>query len=346
MSGKQQSLAVHSPELVPAFPQVKQPSSYFAPAGDEWVKEYFPPLVPEEKKEESGSALQSILMELKRTSTPPQADPEPVVLYSEPKKKKSSINYMEDLIGGMFLEIEKSSAKMIRSEEMCIDWLCGWVSSLSNRLIEHIREASELFKQNSTWSTVSKIASGILAAISIVFGLALWATPAGGPLVGGLLIASGVISILNLIMEETKAWDQVADAIAGDDIKLRNQLRIWIPASLNLASMIVGAAGSVGASLFMASFTWTQQLIMMGKLAANTGKNITEMARGVASSQSLKSQAETEHMQTQIDLVDSNLKGIIDTLQQMSGSVKRTFSSAHRSLNGYMRSTQMREIEG
>lgn len=356
--------------------QVKEPSPLFDQPGNEWVKAYFPKTkkrersgseyrsgvqsegIPEAREEESQSELRSILLKLQRTATAPQAAAEPVVLYAEPEvnpKRKTftpskptldmpKVHYMKAHIDTI-LTIEKTSAKMIRSEETCIDWITGWISTLSNKLIEHIRDASEIFKQRETWSILAKVASGILAAISIVFGISLVATPAGGILVGGLLIASGFLSIVNLILEETKVWDWVATQIAGGDRNLRNQLRVWIPAGVGMLSMLVGGIGSVGA-LFMGAFDLVHKMLLMGKTATDIAKNIAQMAEGVASSESLKAQAETEYVQTQIDLTDTNLKGAIDTLKQISGSVKRSFSSAHRSLAGYARAAKMREIQG
>ena len=385
MAQKEESLTVVAPGLIPSLPteialrriskmHVQETSPYFDPQGPEWVKAYFPQnrhrehsqehASAESFDEERHSALRKILVQLQRTSTPPQSPSEPTILYAEPKAKpklrtftpsrptldapddapKPKGHYMERVVGTV-VSIEETSAKMIRSEEICIDWLCGWVSSLSQKLIEHIRDASEIFKQRESWSILAKVASGILGAISIVFGVSLVATPAGGMLVGGLLIASGLLSIVNLIFEETKVWDRVADKIAGDDKKLRDQLKCWIPAGVGMLSMLVGSVGSIGA-LFMEAFNRIKQMLLAGKTVTDIAKHIAKMAEGVATSESLKSQAETEHMQTQIDLTDSNLKGVIDTLKQIGGTVRRSFSSAHHSLELYARAAQMRDIQG
>lgn len=385
MAQQEDSLAVSPQAVVPSLPveialhrisraKVSEREIYVPPG--HWTEAYFQ--VPSkrerrraareqeadreegaEREEESQSELSRLCREINRTATPSQSTPEPVVLYaeSEAKSKKrdfkpssprldspTSPSYMKRMVD-MVVKMETSATKMMRTEEDGIDWICGWIDSLSEKIIEHIRDAAEVFKNRESWSILAKVASGILAGISVVFGVSLLTTPAGGVLVGGLLIASGVLSIVNLILEETKVWDTVAEKIAGDDKKLRDQLKVWIPAGVGMLSMLVGSAGSIGA-VFMGAFTMTHQMLMAGKTVAEIGKHISQMAEGVANSKMINAQAETQHMQTQVDLTDSSLKGALERLRQLGSMVNRACSSAHKIIAGSTKVAQMQEIQG
>lgn len=380
MAEQERSLAVVPPRGTPSLPveialhqmgRVKEPPPHFDPPGPDWVKAYHQPKKrvalerggsaarPEVPEEDEQSELRSILMRLQQTARPAQAKPEPVVLYAEaeekPQRKKytpstpaldssTRVNHMKCVVRTC-LAIEETSMKTVSSDEKGVDFLCDWMTQLSTQLIEHIREAGEIFKQRETWSILAKIASGILAAISLLFGISLVATPAGGMLVGGLLIASGLLSIVNLILEETKVWDWVANQIAGDDKKLSDQLKVWIPAGVGMLSALVGSAGSV-AALFMEAFNMVQQMLLVGKTVTDIAKHISSMAEGVATSESIKSQAESEHIQTQIDMSDGNLRGALDRLKQVGGMVHRSISSAHRMIANSTKAAQMAEIQG
>lgn len=304
------------------------------------------------QEEERQSALGKILVQLKQTATEPQAVPEPVVLYNTSKKKGfkpsrpklESPSYMKRMVETVEL-IEMRSLKLFNTDEKEIDWLCGWMDGMTQQIIEKIREAADSFKSREQWSILAKVASGILAGISVLFGISLLTSPAGGVIVGGLLLASGILSIVNLIFEETHVWDWVAEKIAGDDKKLCDQLKAWIPAGVGMLSMLVGSAGTIGA-LFFEAFNMIREMLMAGKTVADIAKHIAKMAEGAASSKMLTAQAETEHMQTQVTLSDGNLKGALERLRQISSMVKRSCTAAHQMIANELKASQMQEIQG
>ncbi len=349
----------------------KEPPSSFISPPKNWYEPYLTDVLQRTKRQARAQTavatapthtkvkieteLGGILSRLKQTMTMPKVNSAPVVLSSVPataKKQKGLFtpskpkldkpgdekvqgHYMRDHIDTVLM-IEKMGANVVETQESAIDWISGWINSLSEKMIKHIHEAAKKFQDRNMWSMLAKIASGILAAISVVFGASLIVSPAGGILVGGLLIASGILSIVNLVFEETKVWDWVADQIAGSDKKLRNQLRALIPAGASMISMGAGAAGSFGA-LFMESFNMVQTMLLMGHTVTEIGKNISSLAEGVNHSDYLKAKAETERVQTQMDLSDGQLGSTLSTLRQITKAVQFCFTSTFDSLTYYKR---------
>jgi multisubunit Na+/H+ antiporter MnhB subunit len=165
---------------------------------------------------------------------------------------------------------------------------------------QKLKEAAERMAQKDLWSTLKKIASGIIAAVSTVFGLALFATGGGG-LVAGALIASGILSITNLAFIETGVWNYIAEKLAKDNKEQQEKLKILLPAIVGGLSAVVGLAGSAGAVLW-APINFTEAAIATGMTALNFADGVTTLGSSVTEYRSLRSQAELMEVEKKMAL--------------------------------------------
>jgi len=335
MDPAEESLTVLLPPPRPLL--LKEPPSHFDPPDSShrpWYAPYFHQSQQAESQEKERAdeenllELRKILARLQQNAPPAKMlEPSPAV----PPLLRSSKHYMKEHVDTV-LRVEESLSKVMKSEEECLEWLTEWISSLTEKMMEMIRENNAKLKEQSIWSNLSKIVSGILSSIALIFGISLVTSPAGGMAAGTLLIASSLLSILNLMFEETKMWEWTANTIAGDDQELKKTLRFWLPAGINILSLIIGSAGSLGA-LFMEAFNWTQQSLLMGKTAADIAKHIAKMKEGVIHSESLKIQAEGERLQTSLNLSDGPVNGALEVLKKMAEALKESCKGAREALS-------------
>jgi hypothetical protein len=225
-------------------------------------------------------------------------------------------------------KLEAVGLRKKQVEEEWLDFISFEMEELSHEALEKMKESAEKYNESWIWSTLRKVADCILSAINIIFGVTLVATGAG-TLIGGLLIASGILSLVNLVCVETRAWDKFAEAVAGKDKALRNQLRAWIPGAIGIASGVIGAAGSIGAVLF-ASLNLAQKGILMANTAANMAANIAKMGEGITYSENLQIQADREFLLSRIDSVENDLERSVKSLEKSMESLNRNFRHARR----------------
>ena len=118
------------------------------------------------------------------------------------------------------------------------------IRAISAENIEKLKEAAERANDSAWWSTLKKIASCLLSALSIVFGVA-FAASGGGALIGGAMIASGILSLANFALSEAGTWDWVAKELSNGNEEWRKRLAMILPATVGLLAGGIGLVGSV-----------------------------------------------------------------------------------------------------
>src|SRR5579872_5909991 len=156
--------------------------------------------------------------------------------------------------------------------------------------LEKLEQASRRAQESDVWSTLKKIASTVLAALSSVLGVSLISS-GGGLLIGGAMVASGVTAIFNLAMIETQYWDKVAERLANGDQKKYERLRTLLPAIVGMTSAAIGFMGSVGA-VFWAPLDFAQEVLVIANAVMNIAEGVTALGKGVCDWRLLAEQAD------------------------------------------------------
>lgn len=282
-------------------------------------------------------------LELTFQASPPLPPP-PETFECPPPPLPEPESYLSRHLRVIAQNVEQSGLRKKETEEEWIRFISGELTELSHEASEKIRESIEKYNESWIWSVLRKVGETILSAISIIFGVSLVATGAG-TVVGGLLIASGILSLVNLVCVETKLWDKFAAAVAGNDKELRKQLRTWIPGAIGLASGVMGAVGSLGAILF-STLNLTQKGILIANTAVNVAESVTTMGEGVVRSEHIHLQSERDHLQTRVDLTNSDLERSVKFLEKHMAGVQRNFHHAWRFLDSASRTTENILIRG
>ncbi len=243
-------------------------------------------------------------------------------------------HYMLSLLR-MTNNFEKAGGRLLASYEKSLAELSEEIAKQSEELVRLVHESAKKFKDRNMWSMFSKIASGILSTISILFGASLLERPQGGLLVGSLLVASGALALLNLVMEETKVYDALADHLAGDDRKVREILRMWIPAGVSFAATALGAAGSIGA-FTMAAYQRTQMLLMMGSSASQAGRSLATLAEGKNRFDQMQIDAAQVNLRTSMEISHTDVSASLTFLGSDTKKIQRRTKTTQETLAAYV----------
>lgn len=203
---------------------------------------------------------------------------------------------------------------------------------LSMENIQKLKEAAERTKENGFWSFLQKIGECILAAISTVLGITLVATGAGA-VVGGVMIAAGILTLTNFAMRETGSWDWVAKQLAKDR-ETQDKLAFYLPLGVGLIAAVLGIGGSLASALW-SSLNFAQQALSIAQAAMGVYQGVTSIGKGVTQARVLWTQAELTKIESENTLGriaferDTNLlRQIVKKLESAQQTAEQIISLA------------------
>lgn len=200
------------------------------------------------------------------------------------------------------------------------------IRDISTENIQKLKEAAERANTSAWWSTLKKIASCLLSALSIVFGVA-FAASGGGALIGGAMIASGILSLANFALSEAGTWDWVAKELSNDNEEWRKRLAMILPAAVGILAGGIGLVGSVY-SFTTGAVQLVEKAVYVAQTAVTLFDGATTLGKGQADAQLLWTQADLAKIQglltAQRTHFDSLLKEIESSLNDFKAVKAKT----------------------
>ncbi len=181
------------------------------------------------------------------------------------------------------------------------------IREISTENIQKLKENAKRASDSSWWGVLKKLAQFLLAAISIVFGLAF-----GPTLIGGLMITSGILSLVNFALSETKAWDWIAAQLSGENEEWKRRLITFLPMAVGLAAAGFGMAGSIY-GLASGAIQLGEKVLYIAQTAISLFDAGTTFGKGQADARLLWSQAELKGIQANMTIERTH----VDTLTKL-----------------------------
>jgi hypothetical protein len=255
--------------------------------------------------------------------TPPSALPPP-----SPRRKSSS----EYRFIAATEEARDLGKKILDTMGVRLQNLKEKISEISASNIQKLKESAKRASESGVWSLLKKIATCLLSAISIVFGVSLVAT-GGGALVGGAMIASGVLSLANFAMSESGGWDWITKQLAADNEELQKKLSWILPGAVGVIAAGIGIVGSVqgiasGALQLTQKFTSVAQ----GALAAFDG--MTSIGKGCADARLLWTQSELTKIQSDLTTERTHFDSVMREIEISMSDFRAVKSKSKKIIEG------------
>lgn len=186
------------------------------------------------------------------------------------------------------------------------------IREISTENLQKLKENAERSKSSAFWSTMQKISAALTFALSFFTGISL--VPVN-PIVGSMMIFSGIVSLTNFAMTEAGTWNWIAEQISHDNEDLKRKFVTYLPLAVGILAAGVGLGAPIlagGASLFAHRAT----SIAQGAFAVFNG--LVTFGKGQADARLLWKQAEQTLIQEKLTLESSHY----DTLmRQIEGSL-------------------------
>lgn len=248
-------------------------------------------------------------------------------LFVPPKlTPPSRVSYSEFSLIHVFDEMHASGKTMLASFTSSISQGSAKLRQLLLENIEKLKEAAKKAQENGFWSMLQKIGECILAAISTILGITLVATGAGA-IVGGVLIAAGILTITNFAMRETGSWDWAAKKLSNDK-EQQKKLAIYLPLGVGLVAAVLGLGGSIATALWT-SLNMAQQALSIGQAALGIYQGFTTVGKGIT---------DAKVLWTQADLIDIEKRTTLERL-----SFERNSSAMHQMIQVFENAQQSAE---
>lgn len=198
----------------------------------------------------------------------------------------------------------------------CAEGIEKQFNDLNEMYIEQTRqmeEALQASKNVSFWSIFDDIANTLSSALAFFFGAS--AVSAGSAVVGGALIASGVLSVGNLAFKHGQIWDWTADQIAGDNERLKQQISTYLPIAVSLAGAALALYGGYGA-LKHSTHSATQTTQSLLQNSAKITESLTKYKSGLANADQSWKLADLNALQSNTEISKLALDGFIQAVQE------------------------------
>jgi len=276
-------------------------------------------LAPKQKTTSSGALPSSKVQTLE---TP---------LFSPPKlTHPSRVTYIEYGLISVLNELHTCGESLITSFTTSLSHGSEKLKKLSLENIEKLKEAAKNTQSSEFWSFLQKIGECILAAITTVLGITLVATGAGA-IIGGVMIAAGLLTIANFAMRESGSWVAVSKLLSNDKETQKN-IAFYIPLGVGLLAAVLGIAGSVATALYT-TLNIAGQAVSVLQAAAGIYNGVTTVGKGVSEGQVLWTEADLTKIATETTLTrvkfESNsslLRQTIKILENIQQSAEQVIS--------------------
>ncbi len=210
------------------------------------------------------------------------------------------------------------------------------IREISTNNIQKLKEAAQRAADSGFWSILKKIATCLLSAVSIVFGVSLVATGAGA-WIGGAMIASGILSLANFAISETGGWDWVAKQLAHDNEERQKMLSWALPSAVGILAGGIGLVGSVQ-GIASGALQFAEKAVYIAQSALAVFDGVTTFGKGRADAYLIWSQADLAEIQgdltveqTHFDSITREIEGSMSDLRNVKATTKKIIQTLSQS---------------
>jgi hypothetical protein len=216
------------------------------------------------------------------------------------------------------------------------------IDEISSENIAKLKESAAKANSSVFWSVLKKIATSLLSAFSVIFGISLLASGGAG-FIGGAMIASGILSLANFGLAEMGAWDWVAQQLAQDNEERRQKLAMLLPIASGILCAgigLVGSAWSIGSN----AVNFAEKAVSIAQTTLSLFDGVTTLGKGAADANLLWTQADLTLIQGKLttersmyDLLIEGIKGSLVDFRSMASKTNRAMQTFTESVTAIIR---------
>jgi hypothetical protein len=232
------------------------------------------------------------------------------------------------------LRLTKFVCELEKTEQSMVENLSERLSDISNEGAEQSRAYQKELKENAdkikdglAWSVLKKVWTAFFSAVTALFGFSN--IIAGNVFVGAALIASGILSLTNLLCSELGVWDEVAKKLAQEDQARQKQIAFCIPLTLSILTAGLALFGGIYDLTHSKEFL-SNQFFFALLASCSILEGVVNIGQGVTQMRTLHSQAGLLKMQATLESTNIETKMCADALGNFFSSMQKIFERLSR----------------
>lgn len=239
---------------------------------------------------------------------------------------------------GTLEEIHTTGTNIHKTRSKEISRITTHLEEAQKQNLEKMKEIAEKTQQSGVWHVLQTIGSYILAGLHIVFGSLLVAQNA--PLIGGIMIAAGLVSVANLAFSQSGFWSWVAKQIAKEDKELAKKLETIIPAVVGLIAAAAGFIGTYQVWEMANQLDLLQQALLVMQTTLGLMEGVSAIGQGFSDYSLKQSQAEQTTFQAAMAKDERALERVTHGMEKTVKILSDCTASASRMIRSTIYSNQ------
>lgn len=204
------------------------------------------------------------------------------------------------------------------------------IRDISAENIEKLKESAKRASASDFWSTLKKIATCLLSSLSLVLGIAFVAS-GGAALIGGAMIASGILSLANFALSEMGTWDWVADQLAHDNEDHKQKIAMALPAAVGILAGGIGLVGSVY-GIASGALQFAEKAVSIAQTALSLFDGITTLGKGISDARLLWTRADLKLIESKLTAERENFTTTIEEIKASMNDFKTVKAKAKKAI--------------
>jgi hypothetical protein len=193
------------------------------------------------------------------------------------------------------------------------------IREISQESMQMLREAALRAQESTFWSVLRKIATALISAVSVIFGISI--ASSGSALIGGAMIASGVLSLANFALSEMRGWDWIAEQLAHENEERKKQLAVVLPIATGILAGGIGLLGSVN-GIATGAINFAEKAMMIAQSILGIFEGLTVLGKGAADAKLLWTQADLKALQGDLTIQREHFNMTLDEIKGSLGDFK------------------------
>jgi len=154
------------------------------------------------------------------------------------------------------------------------------METLHQARLEEMKKQLEKENSSKRWGISVKVFSWLTSFMSIVTGAVLMITGAAA-VAGALLVAGGVVSLTNQILEVTGGWEKIAGALPGDNPEKKRSVVLWMQIGISVLCLILSLAGVLFGGWHYVKDAMSQFMGVFGGMII-TAQGVSTIGQGIS----------------------------------------------------------------
>jgi hypothetical protein len=243
-------------------------------------------------------------------------------------KERASLSFKPELpapdLVRQTLRLEALMNKLKGQSDMALARRFAECSELEKEILVKVQESAAKTQDSSMWGLLQEVGALFIAALNTTIGFTFFSS--GSTLVGGALVASGILSIANFIFAHTGVWDAIAEQMAHDDEALQKKIKTLFPAALGLVSASLAISGGMAAAF--SSSLEMRHLLSIGQTAAAFVQGALTIGSGVHEMRAKTIAVSLEHLNIKGEQIHYAIKDALKDLEEFYNFIGESIKEA------------------